>query len=96
MSDFGGDTITPTDEPRLNQQLTWVYNIMYDGKWRTIWGIVQLILEDHGVRVMQTSVSARLRDLRKEKFGGHTVDRIYKGDGKFLYRLIVRRSDDDV
>ena len=35
----------------------------------------------------QASVSARLRDLRKEKFGGYIVTRTYIADGIFTYAL---------
>ena len=35
------------------------------------------------------SVSAQLRHLRKERFGSHTVEKKYLGDGLYVYRLIV-------
>ena len=35
------------------------------------------------------SASARLRDLRKARFGGHTVERTYAGGGLFRYQLIA-------
>ena len=89
---FGGDTVEPVDERRLNTQLYWVYEIMYDGKWRTIKDIGYIIRANHNVSVMQTSISARLRDFRKNKFGGHTVNRNNLGDGLFEYQLIVRRD----
>jgi hypothetical protein len=34
------------------------------------------------------SVSARLRDFRKEKFGGHTVERRKVEDNLYQYRVI--------
>ena len=66
---YGGTTLTPADEPRLDTQLYFVYHIMKDGVWRTIPELVALLLSRYGV-VMQTSVSARIRDFRKEKVRG--------------------------
>jgi len=40
----------------------------------------------------EASVSARLRDLRKEKFGGHVVERRAVKRGLFEYRVIVRKG----
>jgi hypothetical protein len=51
----------------------------------------------------EASVSARLRDLRKTKFGGHEVERQNLGGGRWVYRLVlpgeavhesVQRDDD--
>jgi hypothetical protein len=93
-SEFGGDTIEPVDGPRLSTQLYWVYAIMFDAKWRTIGDLVSIIREKHDTNVMQTSISARLRDFRKNKFGGHTVNRNNLGGGLFEYQLIVRKRDE--
>jgi uncharacterized membrane protein len=35
----------------------------------------------------EASISARLRDLRKPKFGGYTVERQYVERGLFRYRV---------
>jgi hypothetical protein len=35
------------------------------------------------------SISARIRDCRKQRFGGHTVERTYAGNGLWLYELIT-------
>jgi hypothetical protein len=43
----------------------------------------------------EASISARLRDLRKPQFGGHTVERIRTGEGKrglFLYRVVLEMA----
>lgn len=59
-----------------------VFNLMSDGRWRS--------LEDIQAKTGGTlpSVSARLRDLRKDEFGGHTVERRRKTDSIYVYRLI--------
>lgn len=63
-------------------QLRDVRKIMQDGRWRTLSEI-----SEHCWPASEASVSARLRDLRKVKFGGHTVDRRYVGEGIWEYRV---------
>lgn len=60
---------------------------MKDGKWRTIDEIVFALRQPKAVS--HTGVSARLRDLRKEKFGGYTVEhrRAVEGAGLYEYRI---------
>lgn len=85
---FDGDTYEPThDHARLRGQLLIVFNLMSDQEWRTL----NEIVEKTGFP--EQSISSRLRDLRKEKFGGHTVERRPRGErdfGLFEYRLLVR------
>jgi hypothetical protein len=40
----------------------------------------------------EASVSARLRDLRKPRFGSHTIEREYVERGLFRYRLVKQRG----
>jgi hypothetical protein len=39
----------------------------------------------------EASISARLRDFRKERFGGHTVDRRRRSTGTWEYRLTLNQ-----
>ncbi len=83
--DFDGKTYDPArDKGRLTKQIQRVFAAMVGGKWRTIAGIAHLTGDP------EASVSARLRDLRKPKFGGHKVEREYVARGKWKYRLIAR------
>jgi hypothetical protein len=58
---------------------------MSDGKWHTL---AELEWRTEG---SQAGVSARLRDLRKRRFGGYLVDRKRITGGLYEYR--VRLSD---
>ncbi len=79
-----GTTYDPKrDYARLNKQSRRIYKLMYDGKWRTL----PEISAETGDP--EASVSARLRDLRKEKFGGHTVRKVYIEKGLWSYQLLV-------
>lgn len=79
---FDGETYEHArDSSRLGDQMQAVFELMKDGKERTLKEIT------HGTGSPESSVSARLRDLRKERFGGHMVHREYIRRGLFSYRL---------
>src|SRR4051812_16487519 len=82
---FDGSTYQPEkDEKRLSTQLSKVRDLMSDGEWRTL-SVIQTI-----VGGSEASISARLRDLRKERFGSFLVQRRRFGDpskGVWQYKL---------
>ena len=68
--DFEGQTYTrANDHSRLTRQLYAIYQIMRDHHWHTLFDLDR---ETHHQYAL-TSISARLRDLRKPKWGGYTV-----------------------
>lgn len=78
-----GDTYEgAVDAVRLNRQALAVWRAMIDGRWRTLEQISAL------ASAPQASVSARLRDFRKARFGGHTVERQRVTGGLYEYRLV--------
>ncbi len=85
--DFDGVTYEALlDGTRLNAQMLRVFNGMKGGQWHTL----STIARSSGAP--EASVSARLRDLRKPRFGGHTVDRRRVIGGLFEYRLVINTS----
>lgn len=83
---FDGKTYDPAlDHNRLNKQLGRVWSIMSYESWHTLDYLVQ-----HAGGTT-ASVSARLRDLRKEKFGGYKVNRRRISGGLFEYQLEVKK-----
>lgn len=94
---FDGDTFDPDrDAIRLTKQWWDVWSLMSDGRWRTLHRIG--LSTGHP----EASVSARLRDFRKPRFGGHKVERNYLGSGLWQYRvlrnqdvLVLRKTDDE-
>src|SRR5688572_13753975 len=81
---FDGATYDhPRDGQRLNAQLQRVKAVMDDGQWHTIADIAR------AAEAPEASVSARLRDLRKPRFGSANVERRYVRTGLFEYRLGV-------
>src|SRR5215472_16026754 len=83
---FDGATYSPThDHIRLKGQLSKVFDLIKDGQWRTLADIRRTIESGS-----EAAISARLRDLRKEKYGNHTVSRLrFTANGLFRYRLII-------
>ena len=80
---FDGETIDhERDSQRLGAQLARVKAVMDDGQWRTLAQICACTGD------VESGVSARLRDLRKARFGGHTVNRRYIARGTFEYQLV--------
>jgi len=92
MPAFDGSDYDPKyDDVRLGKQITRIYNTMKDGVWRTL-SEIEEITDDP-----QASISAQLRHLRKQRFGGHEVDKRPRGDrhmGLFEYRLIPSEESD--
>lgn len=83
-SDFDGETYDPVlDHATLTGQLLNVYNTMKSGLWYTLHDL------SAATGGSEASVSARLRDLRKDKFGSFIVDRkrsqVHRG--LWYYRL---------
>ena len=84
---FDGATYEPEkDQVRLGKQAQIVFTLMEDQCWRTLREI-----EDR-TGFPQASISARLRDFRKDRFGGHGLERRRKNGGTFEYRLVVNEN----
>lgn len=83
----GATYVHERDGFRLAEQHQRVWNAMRDGKWRTPKEL-ELATGDSWA-----SISARLRDFRKDRFGAHGVDRESRGNGLFVYRLRINKTD---
>ncbi len=86
---FNGTTYDQArDSNRLSLQYQRTFECMADGQWRTLEQLATL------VGAPTHSVSARLRDMRKPRFGSHLVDREHLGRGLYRYRLYVNNWSD--
>lgn len=84
----GADYSDKEDGRRLTGQMLRIFNVMKDGRWRTLGELAHLADAPEG------SASAQLRNMRKQEFGGHTVNRRRVGDrsrGLFEYQVIEKR-----
>ena len=89
---FDGETYDQgLDGPRLTSQLERVkrYVLGLEGKWTTLRALALRFGSE-------ASVSARLRDLRKEKYGGYVVERKRLGAGLWVYRVLPPKPKDAV
>ena len=86
---FDGPAYIPErDDIRLTGQLRRIFNLMSDGKWRTL----RQISSETGDP--EASISAQLRHLRKPRFGSHEVNRMSLGEGLHYYQLIVNTEEE--
>ena len=93
MIDFDGITYDPArDSDRLRKQLGRVYEAVKDGRWWTLKALARHSFSI-GAHDSEAGISARLRDLRKDKFGGYEISREHWGNGEWRYRLVGKVDD---
>ena len=81
----GSDYVPELDQQRLSGQILRIRELMIDGKYRTLSEIEQITNDP------QSSISAQLRNLRKDRFGKHILNKRRVGnrrDGLFEYQLL--------
>jgi hypothetical protein len=87
---FRGKTYEASeDKVRLSGQLERVRALMADSRWRTLREIAV------AVGGSEAGVSARLRDLRRIRFGGLRVERMRVTSGLYTYRVTDWRESHD-
>ena len=81
---FSGADYQPNrDDKRLTGQLLRIYEVMRDGRWRSLAEIEQATGDP------QASISAQLRHLKKQRFGSHIIEKRYIKNGLYKYRLVL-------
>lgn len=61
-----------------------------NGRWLTVPELAGRVQLRMGKLISETGLSARIRDLRKEKHGGHTVDKRQRGGRGNLWEFRLR------
>ena len=88
-ANFNGDDYQPArDNPRLRGQLLRVWTQVKDGRWQTLRSIADATGDP------EASVSAQLRHLRKQRFGGYEIEKRHVRDGLYEYRLYTGSNND--
>ncbi len=85
----GADYVPDRDHGRLSSQFLRIFDLMKDGKPRTLSEIEEATGDP------AASISAQLRHMRKPRFGGHIVERQYLDGGLYSYRLRAGATDAD-
>lgn len=84
---FDGDTYLPLwDRKRLTSLLERVRAALSDGCWHSLAHLCEV------TGGTSASVSARVRDLRKDKFGGFDIERRRMRNGVHEYRMVIGDS----
>jgi len=85
LPNFNGSDYDPAfDHARLSSQYVRIFNLMCDGKWRTLAEISNVTGDP------AASISAQLRHMRKPRFGSHTINKRIIGErirGLYEYQL---------
>lgn len=88
--DRDGVTYDPElDYERLNKQMQKVWRVVRTGRWYTLNDLAL------ATGCPAPSVSARLRDLRKPKFGSQEVQRRRCDEGLWEYRVVPTKREED-
>jgi len=88
---FDGATYDPQqDRARLTGQLQRVFDLLSDGQWWTLESLATVS------QATTQSVSARIRDLRKDRFGAYVIERERVSGGLFQYRMVIPNSTSSV
>ena len=91
---FGRDHEPSRDAWRLGRQLQAVFNVMSDGRWRSIQEAHEAVVRRNlGAGWKVTSIDRQIRYLRD--LPGCDVERRYDGNGLYRYRLVQCADDDD-
>lgn len=80
----GSTYVHQRDGQRLAAQHNRVLAFLRDGKDHTLAEISAY------ARCPEASASARIRDLRKPRFGSYRIERAYVERGLFTYRLVLQ------
>ncbi|WP_313515580.1 hypothetical protein [Sphingobacterium sp.] len=92
----GSDFDKFVDYRRLKTQIDRVFALMKDSKWRTLQEIQRELGDRYpNKHFPESSISAQLRNLRKEYGGFHTINKRRRGkvsNGTFEYQLEVRKN----
>lgn len=83
----GSDYLPPRDDPRLSPQYYEIFNLMIDGRKRSLATIEAM------TGYPQASISAQLRHMRKRRFGSYIVNKEYRGDGLYVYWVLQPDPD---
>ena len=83
--------MNPSDRPRLARQHDRILAVVQDGQWHTL-AALQATFSD----ISGSSLTARLRDLRRPEHGGYIVEqRVVSGRGGLReYRVLPGRSQE--
>jgi hypothetical protein len=90
---FDFDRSPEPPEPCVRTLVEIVRTILGRGRWYTPWELCDEIRILHGVRISDSSVTARIRDIRKPQYGGQQVE-LRKRENSRAYEYRLARPDE--
>lgn len=95
MTTFGPAYEPAVDHDRLSKQMDRVRDYMLSGAWKTLREISDDLFGIYHTHFPEASVSAQLRHLRKERFGGYAVEkRRLRLSGLWEYRVMPPKPNE--
>lgn len=79
---MGAGVETTEDDDRFKFQYDRIFKLMHDRKWRTLGEI------EAATGYLQTSISAQLRFMTRQEFGGHTKNRERMPNKLYKYQIV--------
>lgn len=73
---------------RTDRQVDAVRSILCGGLWWTFGDLQKELWHFYDIHASEAGISARIRDLRKPEFGGHTIDRRKCEGHLYEYRMV--------
>jgi len=86
----GSDYVHERDSKRLGTQLEQIRDFMEGRGYLTLQEISDATGHPHA------SVSAQLRNLRKQRFGSRIIDKKYISNGLYSYKLMPEEHNDSI
>jgi hypothetical protein len=83
-----GVDLSASDHIRLGAQIKRVLDVLSDGRWYTVPELQDEIFGRFQIRDPEPSLSAQIRNLKKQKHGGHDIRRIRLGN-VYKFRLVA-------
>jgi hypothetical protein len=76
------------NEPTVNTLNAWVLEFLREFQWNMPHELCSLVCCRHHVIVSDSSITARLRDLRKPRYGAHVIEKRRRANSSaYEYRL---------
>lgn len=82
-----GVDLTKADHARLSTQLQRVLHVLRDGQWYSVPALQRAIRAQFGITEPEPSLSAQIRNAKKEKHGGYPVERRRIGN-TYEFRIV--------
>jgi hypothetical protein len=88
QTDLADEPILPK-EPTVGTLNSWVLALLAAGRWYAPWELCREIQLRYLTMTSDSSITARLRDLRKPRYGSHLIEkRIREGSRAYEYRIV--------